>query len=53
MNVVDKNGKTPLNNACDEGNSDIVKFLIESGARMNAVNNDDKTPFHDACCRIF
>ena len=40
----DKDGKTFLRNACADGKSDIVQFLLERGANPNSRDNEGKTP---------
>ncbi|GHV13863.1 hypothetical protein AGMMS49938_09060 [Fibrobacterales bacterium] len=37
INANDDNGYTPLNNAAYYGNLDVVKFLLEKGANINAI----------------
>jgi ankyrin repeat protein len=43
VNVKDKPGYNPLLKAVSEGHEDIVKFLLVSGADINAKNIDDET----------
>ena len=38
-------GRTPLHKAARQS-ADIVKLLIERGARLDAVDGDDRTPLH-------
>lgn len=40
--------KTPLYCAVIQGNLEIARFLIESGANINAQADDDSTPLHFA-----
>lgn len=42
---------TPLHSACDGGNLEIVKLLLEHGANMYATDVDGRTPLHYACYR--
>lgn len=39
------NGSTPLHIACDElKDITIIEILVDAGADVNAVNNDDEMP---------
>ena len=38
----------PLHLACEEGQVEIVKLLIERGADRNVQNKEEKTPFEVA-----
>jgi len=41
----DTNGSTPLHVACDNcSDLIIVEILVEAGADVNSVNNDDELP---------
>ncbi len=46
-------GSTPLSTAALHGRLDIVKYLIQRGAKVGATNNDGNTPLHVAAflCR--
>ncbi len=51
-------GWTPLHEACNQGNLEIVKILIENNANMNALGYQNNTPLHEAalnskydCCK--
>jgi ankyrin repeat protein len=51
ISVRDSDGSTPLHCACWKGNDDVVKLLLESGADVNAENNNEHwgtTPLHAA-----
>eukprot|EP00899_Mesostigma_viride_P003846 jgi/Mesvir1/13462/Mv16521-RA.1 len=39
-------GKTPLHLASDEGMLDVVRYLIKSGADVNALDKGETTPLH-------
>ncbi len=41
---VDTFKNTPLHNACHEGNSKFIEFLLVHGANPNALNYSNKTP---------
>jgi ankyrin repeat protein len=41
-----KDGTTPLHYVMEEGDLDLVKCLIETGADLEAVNEDTYTPLH-------
>ncbi|KAM8972069.1 LOW QUALITY PROTEIN: cortactin-binding protein 2 [Pelodytes ibericus] len=47
INHVD-GGQTPLYLACKNGNSEIVKLLLEAGADQSIKTNDGWTPIHAA-----
>lgn len=42
------NGGTPLIIAAEEGRLEVVEFLIDSGANLNACNDHDYTALHGA-----
>ncbi|KAI9278483.1 acyl-CoA-binding protein [Phascolomyces articulosus] len=42
----DEDGLTALHHACDRGNLEMVKLLIELGANVNAKTNEQETPLH-------
>lgn len=44
-----ENGLTPLHAACQIEYFDMVKVLIESGANVNAKDNEKHTPIHRSC----
>ena len=43
-----KHKQTPLHFAC-KGHLQIVQYLIEKGADMEAKDRDEQTPLHIAC----
>lgn len=43
INVKDENGSTPLITAVEMGKSELVEYLLESGAEVNAKDNNEKT----------
>ena len=44
INITDESGKTALHHAVSEDDDEIVKFLIEKGADVNALDNDGYAP---------
>jgi len=44
LNAVDEFGYTPLHLACDRGNIDIVRLLLEKGADRNLKDPDNLSP---------
>lgn len=52
VNAIDKNSRTPLMKAIEQGkNAEIVKLLIESGAAINAKDKDGLTAFMIAAAK--
>jgi ankyrin repeat protein len=47
--MLDKNMKTILHHACEEGDILIVKNLVTAGAVLNAQDVKGYTPLHYAC----
>ena len=41
---------TPLHEAANHGFVDIVKYLLDHGADIQANGHDNTTPLHDAVC---
>ncbi len=50
INVADSRGETALHSVLDTGHTDIelVRFLLDHGADIHAVNSDGDTPLHIA-----
>ncbi len=51
ISATDTDGSTPLHCATWKGHTEVVAFLLERGADVNAVNNNDHwgtTPLHAA-----
>jgi ankyrin repeat protein len=46
VNNIDANGWTPLHHACYQGDLDSASYLIESGSKVNAFSNQNRTPMH-------
>jgi cytohesin len=40
------NGKFPLHEAVARGDLDFIKLLLEKGANVNSIDDEDKTPIH-------
>ncbi len=45
-------GMTPLMTVIEKGNYELIEFLIEAGANLQATDTDGDTPFHRAA-RLF
>lgn len=48
VNVLLKNGMTPLIKAVQQWNKDVVKELIKHKASLSVVNSKGETPLHEA-----
>lgn len=48
VNKLDKDGQSPLYLAANSNKPDMVKLLLELGARINVRNKDGKTALHGA-----
>ena len=46
VNSLGSHDETPLHKAVEYGHSDVVKFLIDKGAHVNAKNGEGKMPIH-------
>jgi len=50
IELKDKEGRTLLHIACEEGFFDMVQFLVDKlKANVNAKDKEDWTPLHSAC----
>ena len=49
INIKDKNGDTPLSNACFSNNTKLAKFLIEHDVDVNIKDKKGNTPLYWAC----
>ncbi|KAL8624152.1 hypothetical protein ACOMHN_020202 [Nucella lapillus] len=49
INEQDTTGRTPLHAACFHGRVDVVDFLLERSAKVNARNDKGDTPLLEAC----
>ncbi len=50
INTPDSRGHIPLHLACQQGNSKIVKLLIDNKANISLINKKNgNTPLHEAC----
>ena len=45
VNIKDENGQTCLMNASDNGNDELVGYLLKNGANINEVDNDQRNAF--------
>jgi uncharacterized protein len=45
VNAIDANGETALHGAAHRGSNDIVKFLVEKGAKLDVPNKIGWTPY--------
>ena len=54
VNNKDSLGRTPLHEACSDlswcRSFEIVKLLVQNGAKVNVRDNNGKTPVQLACC---
>lgn len=44
--------RTPLHFAAKHGHADIVRFLIQRGANVNAMDRWQQTPFYEAVTNL-
>jgi ankyrin repeat protein len=45
LNLKDQSGRTPLHEAARNGKEEIVRILIDGGARKDIRDNEGKTPY--------
>lgn len=48
INAQDSDGRTALHCACADGAEDVVKLMVQEGARMDIQDNDGYKPLHHA-----
>jgi ankyrin repeat protein len=51
VNIKTLDGRTPLHNAAEAANKNVVELLISKGAKVNVKNDSDCTPFFYAVVR--
>ena len=44
LNAEDRINNTPLHVACEDGNVEVVRLLLEAGANPAMKNKEEKTP---------
>ncbi|MDP1835123.1 MAG: ankyrin repeat domain-containing protein [Chlamydiales bacterium] len=49
VNIPGSHKQTPLHFACRNGNPEVVRLLLDNGAKVAAKTDEDATPLHDAC----
>ena len=52
IDTPNKEGMTPLMRVVENCNYELIEFLIEAGANLQATDNSNDTPFHYAA-RLF
>ncbi|XP_031829365.1 ankyrin repeat domain-containing protein 49 [Nomia melanderi] len=50
LECTDKDGYTPLHRACYGNHVEIVEYLLQAGAKIDAKTLDEWQPLHSACC---
>lgn len=50
LQCTDKDGYTPLHRACYDNHVEIVEYLLQAGAKIDAKTQDEWQPLHSACC---
>ena len=48
LEIKNENEKTPLHFAAESGSVELIRFLLDKGAAVNALNTADETPLHYA-----
>ncbi|KAG7213414.1 hypothetical protein KM043_002699 [Ampulex compressa] len=49
LECVDKDGYTPLHRACYGDHTEVIKYLLQMGAKIDAKTMDKWQPLHSAC----
>ncbi|XP_043265409.1 ankyrin repeat domain-containing protein 49-like isoform X2 [Colletes gigas] len=49
LECTDKDGYTPLHRACYTNHVEVVEYLLQAGAKIDARTTDDWQPLHCAC----
>ena len=47
----DVDQRTPLHDACDNGNMEVTMALVDRGADIDSRTVAQRTPLHDACAK--
>jgi ankyrin repeat protein len=50
VNAKDKNGRTPLSWAAQNGHEAVVKLLLDNSSDVDSKDNADRTPLTYICC---
>ncbi|KAG9432791.1 ankyrin repeat domain-containing protein 49 [Apis mellifera carnica] len=50
LECTDKDGYTPLHRACYGNHVEIVEYLLQAGAKIDAKTQDEWQPLHSASC---
>lgn len=51
VNIIDKDGATPLHHASYMGNQKIVDLLLKNNAKVDPKDDEGSTPLHNACSK--
>lgn len=52
INLKDTTGKTALHHACNQGNYELVKYLMDAGASDKITDNNGNLPLHFAAAKF-